>query len=136
MEARVAHGLEKGQMGERFTLIDPARLPEKPVRPNRVAILLIGLILGLGAGIGTASLHEVTDRSARRAEDLTRIFPFPVLTEVPEIITLEDLQKKKNKRTLIIGTTAAIIILLVFVVHFFFMDLDILWAKIVRKLFA
>jgi polysaccharide chain length determinant protein (PEP-CTERM system associated) len=136
MEAKVAHGLEKEQMGERFTLIDPARLPEKPVRPNRVAILLIGLILGLGAGIGTASLHEVTDRSARRAEDLTRIFPFPVLTEVPEIITLEDLQKKKNKRTLIIGTTAAIIILLVFVVHFFFMDLDILWAKIVRKLFA
>lgn len=28
MEAKVAHGLEKEQMGERFTLIDPARLPD------------------------------------------------------------------------------------------------------------
>ena len=28
MEARVAQGLEKEQMGEKFTLIDPARLPE------------------------------------------------------------------------------------------------------------
>jgi hypothetical protein len=136
MEAKVAHGLEKEQMGERFTLIDPARLPEKPVRPNRIAILLIGLILGLGAGVGTASLQEVTDRSARRAEDLTRLFPFPVLAEVSEIITLEDLQKKKNNKMLVIGTTTAIIIILVIAVHFFVMDLDILWAKLIRKLSA
>ena len=40
MEAKVAQGLEKGQMGERFTLIDPARLPGKPVKPNRLAIIL------------------------------------------------------------------------------------------------
>jgi len=97
MEARVAEGLEKGQMGERFTLIDPARLPEKPARPNRPAILLIGLILGIGAGAGTAALQEANDRSARCAEDLATAFPFPVLAVVPEIFTLEDeLQKKKR----------------------------------------
>jgi capsular polysaccharide biosynthesis protein len=68
MEARVAHGLEKGQMGERFTLIDPARLPEKPVRPNRPAILLIGLFLGIGAGVGTASLQRllISRRAVRK----------------------------------------------------------------------
>ena len=42
MEAKVSKGLEKEQMGERFNLIDPARLPEKPVKPNIPAILLIG----------------------------------------------------------------------------------------------
>jgi len=28
MDSRVAYGLEKDQKGERFTLIEPARLPE------------------------------------------------------------------------------------------------------------
>jgi uncharacterized protein involved in exopolysaccharide biosynthesis len=39
MEANVAMGLEKEQKGERFTLIDPARLPETPHKPNRLAII-------------------------------------------------------------------------------------------------
>ena len=63
MEAKVSQGLEKEQMGEKFTLIDPARLPEKPVKPNVPAVLLIGLFLGIGAGVGNVSLKEAGDQS-------------------------------------------------------------------------
>ena len=61
MEAKVAQGLEKEQKGERFTLIDPARLPEKPYKPNRVAIMLLGFVLSISAGIGLAFLKEFND---------------------------------------------------------------------------
>ena len=47
MEARVAKGMEETQRGERFVIIDPARLPEEPSKPNRLAIILISLILAL-----------------------------------------------------------------------------------------
>ncbi|MCK4605147.1 MAG: lipopolysaccharide biosynthesis protein, partial [Deltaproteobacteria bacterium] len=47
MEARQAEGLEESQVGEKFTVVDPPHLPEKPVKPNRMAIVLIGFILGL-----------------------------------------------------------------------------------------
>jgi polysaccharide chain length determinant protein (PEP-CTERM system associated) len=134
MEARVAQGLEKGNIGERFTLIDPARLPEKPVRPNRVVILLIGLFFGIGAGVGTVTLHEVTDRSARRAEDLTMAFPFPVLAEVPEIVTLEDALRRTNRAKIIFGAAALLVVVMVISIHFFVMDLDILWARAARRL--
>ena len=72
MEARVSQGLEKEQKGERFTLIDPARLPEKPFKPNRLAIVLIGLVLGVGAGVGTAALREFSDTSVHSSEQLSR----------------------------------------------------------------
>lgn len=134
MEAKVAYGLEKGQLGERFMLLDPARLPEKPVRPQRMMLIVFGLFFGLGAGVGAVAFQELTDESARRAEDLTRVFPFAVLTEVPEILTIEDMQKKKSKLALIIGTTAVVFIILVFVVHFFVMDLDLILTKLMRKL--
>jgi polysaccharide chain length determinant protein (PEP-CTERM system associated) len=134
MEAKVAQGLEKGNIGERFTLIDPARLPEKPVRPNRPVVLLIGLILGMGAGIGTVALKEVNDRSARRAEDLAAVFTLPVLAEIPDIVTLEDTLREKKRLKIVAVSACLILVLLVLAFHFFVMDLDVLWARAARRL--
>jgi uncharacterized protein involved in exopolysaccharide biosynthesis len=134
MEARVAHGLEKGQMGERFTLIDPAKLPEKPVRPNRPAILLIGLILGICASFGMVAVQEATDHSARRSEDLTASFPFPVLVEIPEIVTLQDEQHSRRYIKIISGVASLSLVIVILIIHFFVIDLDVLWARIARYL--
>jgi len=134
MEAKVAQGLEKGQMGERFNLIDPARLPEKPVKPNIPAVLLIGFVLGIGAGVGMAALNEFSDRSVRSVSMLTKNFGLPVLGGVPEIVTWGDKKRQRIHRILIICGVLAAIAAAVAVFHFFVMDLDVLWAKIARRL--
>ena len=51
LEARIAEGMEEHQKGEKFTLIDPASFPEKPVSPNRLLILLAGVFCSLGQGL-------------------------------------------------------------------------------------
>jgi len=121
-------------MGERFTLIDPARLPEEPVSPNIPAVLLIGLILGTGAGVGTASLREFSDKSAHSPEDLELVTRLNVLAAIPEIVTEEDRErgKKKRKVMLIISGVAVVCGLLFF--HFLIMDIDVLIARIMRRL--
>ncbi len=134
MESKVAHGLEKEQMGERFTLIDPARLPEKPVRPNRPAILVIGMLLGIMSGVGTAALQEASDRSARTTQDLTRALPFPVLAEIPEIVTLEDEQRRKRRLKVGMASAFLVLALAALIVHLFVMDVDVLWARIIRHM--
>jgi uncharacterized protein involved in exopolysaccharide biosynthesis len=85
MEAKVSQGLEKEQKGERFTIIDPARMPEKPYKPNRLAIMLIGLVLGVGAGVGTAAAREYTDASVHNSDTLSAATEFPVLATIPVI---------------------------------------------------
>lgn len=134
MESRVAQGLEKGQMGERFTLVDPARLPEKPVSPNRLAIMLIGLLLGIGGGIGSASLREFADQSARSPEELARATGLPVLAVIPTIVTGgESWRQLYRKIWIYVGVVLAIGVGLA-LLHFFVMDLDVLWARLMRKL--
>jgi protein tyrosine kinase modulator len=134
MEAVVAQGLEKEQKGERFTLIDPARLPEKPFKPNRLAIILIGVVLGIGAGVGWAALREFTDDAVQNAEALTRNTGFPVLSGIPAIITpAEEFHQQKMRRIRIIGAIAAIPVAII-LFHFLIMDLDIFWAKLLRRL--
>jgi polysaccharide chain length determinant protein (PEP-CTERM system associated) len=134
MEARVSSGLEKEQKGERFTLIDAARLPEKPVSPNIPAILLIGLVLGLGSGVGVAALNEQGDQTARTPEMLSRATSYPVLAGIPEIITWEDIARQKVKRKRAVACIIVLLVLSPVVFHFLVMDLDIFWAKAMRKM--
>lgn len=134
MEARVSHGLEKEQMGERFTLVDPPRLPEKPFKPNRLAIVLIGIVLGIGAGVGVAALREFSDDSAHTAEQLEAATRFPVLAGIPVIETAGDIRRKRVRRTACALGTAGALAAGILVFHFFVMDLDVFWAKLVRKM--
>ena len=134
MEARVAQGLEKGQMGERFTLIDSARLPEKPVFPKIPVFLLIGMIMGIGAGVATASFREYTDDSAHVPEDIARATELPLLASIPEIVTREDTERKKQRQIRILISAGAVLVVGLLIFHFFIMDLDVLWAKVMRRL--
>ncbi len=134
MEAKLAQGLEKGQKAERFTLIDPPRLPEKPDKPNRLAVVLIGLVLGIGAGVGTVSLAEFSDRSVRVPENMCDFVTAPVLAVIPEIVSTMDLARKKRHRlAAIIGIFLVVTAGLV-AFHFLVMDFSVLGAKLSRRL--
>jgi len=133
MEARVALGLEKEQKGERFTLIDPPQYPDKPVKPNRLAILLIGFVLAIGAGVGMAALREFSDQSVRDVRRLNAATPYPVLASIPEIVTRRDVIRRRLKRAF---ATAAVLVILaggVAAFNFYVMDLAVFWAKLLLK---
>jgi len=134
MEARVSRGLEKEQKGGRFTLIDPARLPEKPFKPNRVAIMLIGVVLGVGAGFGMLAVREFLDESVRSVGALAVATSFPVVGSIPEIETEQDKRNKKRKKMLIWLLIVGGIVAGVLLFHFLIMDLDIFWAKLMHRL--
>jgi polysaccharide chain length determinant protein (PEP-CTERM system associated) len=134
MEAKVAEGLEKGQMGERFTLIDPARLPEKPVKPNRLAINLIGLILGIGAGVGMIALLEASDESVRDSRTLAAMTGLPVLGVVPSIVTVKDNVAQGKKRRLTVVSILGGIVVVLILVHLLVADFTVLWARLLRRL--
>ncbi len=133
MESKVAEGLEKAQMGERFTIIDPARLPTKPFKPNRLAILLIGLVLGVGAGIGLAALREYADDAVCSPEKLEQLTAIPVFSTIPDILTTNDLRRRKYKRYAVAGACLTLVAVSMTAFHFFLMNLDVLWAKIMER---
>ncbi len=134
METKIAAGLEKDQMGERFTLIDPASLPVKPIKPNVPAIIFIGLVLGLGGGIGTVALREYSDPSVRSVETLARATGITVLASIPEILTAGDIARRTKKRIAWAVSTLLLFLVCIAVFHYFIMDVEVLWAKMARHL--
>jgi succinoglycan biosynthesis transport protein ExoP len=134
MEANVAYGLEQEQKGERFTLIEPPLLPEKPFKPNRLIIALVGVVLGVGAGFGCVVFREWADQSVRNEDKLVEQIGLPVLGSVPALVSVEEYQYTLIKRSLSVVAALAVIIAGVVIFHYYVMDLDVLWAKLGRKL--
>ena len=84
-EALQAENLERRQKGEQFKVVDPAKVPENPFKPDIRKILLFGLLLGLGSGFGMAFFREQMDRSFRDAEDLEATLGLKVIANIPKI---------------------------------------------------
>jgi succinoglycan biosynthesis transport protein ExoP len=132
LEARIGEGMEEHQKGEKFTLIDPASYPEKPVSPKRWLILLAGLISSLAAGLGTVALAEHLDHSVKSSDELMRLTGLPVLGSIIRIQTTEDIAWARRKRRLIWTVTSVSLLVGLVLFHFFYMDLWVLTAKLLR----
>jgi capsule polysaccharide export protein KpsE/RkpR len=87
LAADTASAMESRQKSERFVILDPAQVPEKPYSPNRPLLFLGGLIGGVLIGIGVVVVMEIMDESVRDGRQAERILGKPVLTGIPEILT-------------------------------------------------
>ena len=132
LEARIAEGMEEHQKGEKFTLIDPASYPEIPVSPKRWLIVLAGFVLSLGTGFGTVALVDQLDHSVKNSDELARLTSLPVLGSIMHIQTEEDITQARRKRRLIWTVTGFSLILGLVLCHFFYRDLWLLTARLLR----
>jgi succinoglycan biosynthesis transport protein ExoP len=133
LEAKVSEGLEVQRKGERFSLIDPPGLPEAPEKPNRKAIGLLGFILALAGGAGSAAVAEHLDRSIRTPEQLVRLTQAFPLAVIPYMPNKQDFTHAMRRRRMIQGASLGAIALLLLVSHLFWTPLDVLWFGALRK---
>ena len=133
MQAELGETLEQGRKGERFTLIQPPIMPEKPVSPNRLALIFVGLILAVAAGMGVVVIAEAMDQSIRGEKQLTEVVGSPPMVSVPYIYLDEERGEQNKSLYYIIGGifTAGCIGLLA--IHLFIKPLDVIWYILLRK---
>jgi polysaccharide biosynthesis transport protein len=102
-EAALSRDVESQQRGERFTRVREAFPPTRPDSPNRIGIILIGFMLGVGLAILLAVLVDASDPTVRSVEDLEDILQTSPMGAVPAILNMED--KRRRFRTW--GTVSA-----------------------------
>jgi polysaccharide chain length determinant protein (PEP-CTERM system associated) len=111
LEAQLSANMEKNQKGEQFQVVDPASFPEKPVAPQRPRVVLIGLALGLMAGIGLVLLLEMLDPSLKRADEVESLVGVPLLATIPAVATQGlVLQKRQAQGVLVLASVTSLIV--------------------------
>ncbi len=87
LSAQVVENLEGGQQGERFTLLEPALMPEYPVKPSRRKIVAQGLLVALAAAAGVMALLELLFARVRGINAVTALTGQRPMVVIPYIET-------------------------------------------------
>ena len=107
-ESAMATNMEIAQRGERFTVVDPPSLPQKPSFPNRLKLCGIGLAVGLALGGVVVGLLELKDDRIYDEKKLKELLPATILAEIPVIASEVD-QRKERARMWLGWATAALV---------------------------
>lgn len=84
-EAQFAASVETDRQGERFRILEPALPPAGPAAPNRLRLMILGLLLALGAAVVAVIIAEQLDTSFHSVDELREFTAVPVIATIPRI---------------------------------------------------
>lgn len=134
MEAELAEALELDRKGEKFTLIDPPRVPERPVSPNRTLIFALGLVVALGSAFAIMLLLENMDPRIYGSAAVAGVLGIRPEVRVPVVGTLAVSRADHRLKTLVIAALCCGLLAALASVHFLVVPLDAGWAILQKRM--
>lgn len=107
IEAEQAAAMERRQQGEQFRVVDPARIPETPYKPNLRKILAMTFMLAAGAGVGLAFVLEFLSKVFFDPKEVSKALGLPVVACLPLLLTAAE-KRRKELTTWLLGATACL----------------------------
>ncbi|MCP4297808.1 MAG: polysaccharide biosynthesis tyrosine autokinase [Proteobacteria bacterium] len=78
-------GLSDNAQSVNVWVVDRAKVPGRPYKPQKQKYILLGLVVGLFGGIGLALFLEYMDQTVKSVEELESKFDLKVLGSIPHI---------------------------------------------------
>ena len=133
-EAGLARTLEQESKGERFTLIQPPLMPERPISPNRILILIAGFIVAIVIAVGVIIVLEKMDPTFYSARVVTQLLGKAPLVTVQNIHTPREVAITRRSRVVMAGGLMLACLGVAIITHIAWMPLDVLWYVALRKI--
>jgi uncharacterized protein involved in exopolysaccharide biosynthesis len=83
--AKISQTLEDTENIMKFKVLEPARLPLEPVKPNKPLFIIAGLILGVGLGVILIYVIELSNTSIRTLEEARNLLELPIFGSIATI---------------------------------------------------
>src|SRR5262245_44565326 len=84
-DAQLGESMENDKQGERFRILEAALPPAGPIAPNRVRLVIIGLLFAVAAAAVAALVAEQFDSTFHSLDDVREFTSVPVLASIPNI---------------------------------------------------
>jgi uncharacterized protein involved in exopolysaccharide biosynthesis len=99
-EAQMTLNLEDDPTSERFTVLEQPSLAGSPASPNRFAVLVLSLAVGVVLGAAVVAVAERSDQAVRNAQDIVAYLEIPPLVAIPYVENRADLKRQARNRLL------------------------------------
>lgn len=133
MSARISENLEQENKAERFVLLEPPLMPEKPVKPNRKKVAALAVLLALAGSAGLVMLLESLSQRVRGVDALASVLGRRVLATIPYIPTQAELARQRTWQLRGLAGASLLVVTLLVSVHLLYMPLDLLLFKALAR---
>lgn len=134
MTAQMAENLEDDQKAERFSVIEPPTLADKPVKPDRKKLLALSMVMAVGAPFGAVSVMESMRGVVRGVGSISALVGQRPLVTIPFIPVAAERARRRRLVLMAAGIALAAIVALLLLVHFLVLPLDVLVMKALIRL--
>ena len=134
MNAKIAENMESENKAERFSLLEPPLMSEKPYKPDRWKIFVMGLVIAFVSSGGMLVLMTTVDQRIRGVDALAHALGHPPLAVIPYLVIREEEMRKKRLLKLSAIAFIGALIAGSAAIHLFYMPLDTVLSKIHARL--
>lgn len=133
-KAATGERIELLAKGQRISVIDPATVPNRPDRPNRLMIAAGGSAFGAFLGLAVIAALEFLNNSIRRPVEITRKLGITPLATVPYVRTPFEMVTRRAGFVVLLATLMIGIPALLYAIHTFYLPLDLIYERIASRL--
>lgn len=108
--AAIDQSAKKIEAESKYMIVQPAEMPLAPISPNRIKMLVMGVILGLMLGVGIILILVLMDDSFKKVEEVESDLKLPVLATIPRLPTPYGL-KRKERGLIYAGTVISLLLI-------------------------
>lgn len=134
MEAELGESLEAERMAERLAIIEPPIVPNEPIKPNRLAILFLGLVFSIGGGVGTAVLRETVDAGMYGSKAIAAVTGAPPIAVIPVIETEQEHAAKRRRKLIVVAVVILLFAGTLAAIHTYYRPLDIIAYQVMQRI--
>lgn len=133
-EALTGTQIENRSEGARFSLLDSAAVPEKPIAPRNKRIVAMGGFAGLALALGVILILEMTNRTVRRPKDVALFLQNQPLGAIPVIRTQKEVRAAHLRHAFATMAGTAAIPAVLAAIHHYYIPLPLLIDKVASNL--
>jgi polysaccharide chain length determinant protein (PEP-CTERM system associated) len=109
LDSQISQKLEEKQRGEQFKVLEPADLPTRPSKPNRLKVLGLAFLASLLIGAGGPFALEMLDPTLRGTGEFKYFFDMPILAVLPVIQNDRLNRQIAVRRAVVVGGLVSIL---------------------------
>ena len=132
--AEMGQNLELQSKGERFSLAEPAAVPLRPFAPDRGAIIIFSILVGLIFGIAVTQVADALDDSIYNAGAIESVQGSPPIIEIPLILLPGEGGHSISPKALVLAGIPVGFIVLLMLVHLLIKPLDVIFFTVSRAM--
>jgi succinoglycan biosynthesis transport protein ExoP len=119
LSAGMSQDLEQRQQAERFVILDPARTPERPVRPNRLLMMGLNFILSVALSLAAVIGSSLLFGRIETEQQLRALLPgkVTIIGTIPQVLSMNDLRRRRLLILQAVALSAAACVAVVIFLH-------------------